>query len=194
MKEGVKISGKGNRNLVEVERWIPNFVKYNSNSGWVSQQESYGTWEDVAQALSHFSYHTSNRSVLLCDVQGGATIQDPVALPENMAQHSNGFFLTDPAIHSQQPNRYGATDLGPEGIAAFFSSHQCNEFCERNWLWPKSREFDGYDMVMPSRRTSWTFENLQSRPVPPTIYTPAFAAIAEEDPCYTSSSSDDYYW
>jgi len=69
IRVGVTVGSHANQK-VQVERWIPNFVKYNSNSGWVRKEDPYGTWEDVAQALSHYSYHTSNRTVLLCDVQG----------------------------------------------------------------------------------------------------------------------------
>lgn len=52
-----------------IEPMIENFEKFNSNTGWASVTGS--EWSDAMQALSHFSYHNSNRQVLLCDLQGG---------------------------------------------------------------------------------------------------------------------------
>lgn len=51
------------------EPMIHNFEKFNSNSGWASLTGS--EWSEAMQALSHFSYHDSNRQFLLCDLQGG---------------------------------------------------------------------------------------------------------------------------
>ena len=51
---GVMVEGE--KRQTQVERWIPNFQKYNSNSGWVCAHDPYDPyvrWEDVAQALSH---------------------------------------------------------------------------------------------------------------------------------------------
>lgn len=52
-----------------VEPMIENFEKFNSNTGWVTN--SGAEWGEAMQALSHFSYHHSNRQFLLCDLQGG---------------------------------------------------------------------------------------------------------------------------
>lgn len=52
-----------------VEPMIDNFEKFNSNSGWASMTGA--EWGEAMQALSHFSYHDSNRQFLLCDLQGG---------------------------------------------------------------------------------------------------------------------------
>eukprot|EP00959_Pyramimonas_sp_CCMP1952_P473865 9502471-Pyramimonas_sp.AAC.1 len=104
-----------------VEPWIQNWEKFNSNTGWTSHQTP---WHLVMQALSHFSYHTTGGSVLLCDVQGGV--------------YSDGCVLTDPAImsHTQE---YGPTDLGSKGISSFFSRHTCNQYCRRDWTMPRDR-------------------------------------------------------
>jgi hypothetical protein len=197
LRGGVTVAGEANM-TVQAERWIPNFVKYNSNSGWVRSEDPSGTWEDVAQALSHYSYHTSNRSVLLCDVQGGASMQTPESTG-NMALHSNGLFLTDPAINSQRPGQYGMTDLGPSGIASFFHTHKCNQFCQKNWLWPKAGEFKGSHVLSHKESTSWSFENLQESKVPQSTYVPSFGGIQEdeEEEYYDddlSSSSDDKWY
>jgi hypothetical protein len=51
------------------EPMIENYEKFNSNSGWADK--SGGAWSEAMQALSHFSFHKSNGSYLLCDLQGG---------------------------------------------------------------------------------------------------------------------------
>ena len=52
-----------------VEPMIAHFQKFNSNSGWVG--DSGDSWCQAMQALSHFSFHDSDGSYLLCDLQGG---------------------------------------------------------------------------------------------------------------------------
>ena len=51
-----------------VEPFIENFHKFNSNTGWISPEES--AWNDVLQSLSHFSYHKTGGGLVLCDLQG----------------------------------------------------------------------------------------------------------------------------
>ena len=49
-----------------MEPFIENWEKFNSNTGWNNE----GTpWPRVMQALSHFSYHASAGSTVLCDLQ-----------------------------------------------------------------------------------------------------------------------------
>ena len=49
-----------------MEPFIDNWEKFNSNTGWNNE----GTpWPRVMQALSHFSYHASAGSTVLCDPQ-----------------------------------------------------------------------------------------------------------------------------
>lgn len=73
------------------------------------------------QALSHYSYHASRRSIVLCDLQG--------------AVRRNCIVLTDPAVLSKD-GRYGPTDMGAKGIATFFHRHKCNRFCRPEWRRP----------------------------------------------------------
>ncbi|KAK3364728.1 hypothetical protein B0T24DRAFT_508473, partial [Lasiosphaeria ovina] len=40
-----------------------------------------------------------------------------------------------PAILSRT-YEYGETDLGPEGISAFFSNHACSKYCRPHWTAP----------------------------------------------------------
>jgi hypothetical protein len=92
------------------------FLKFNSNSGHLNGA-------DVMQALSHFSYHTSSGTFLLCDLQGG--------------HYADCYILTDPAIMSTNSSKvYGPTDLGSEGVDTFFARHTCNRFCKKHWLRP----------------------------------------------------------
>ena len=110
--------------VVLVEPLIRNFEKFNSNSGWLDEDDETLN-NKVAQALSHFSYHSTAGNLLLCDIQGGA--------------FNKGFALTDPVIMSHTRGRYGCTDLGRDGIITFFAYHDCNEFCgNRHWQRPNS--------------------------------------------------------
>jgi hypothetical protein len=62
---------------VLIEPMIPNYEKFNSNSGWAPRpasdehKDKFAAWGEAMQALSHFSYHNSYGKVLLCDLQGG---------------------------------------------------------------------------------------------------------------------------
>ena len=77
-----------------------------------------------------------------------------------MAVHCNGLFLTDPALHSRERDTYGLTDLGQSGMAAFFRSHECNQYCQSNWLWPTSRDsiWDAESIPAREESTSWAPE------------------------------------
>ena len=103
------------------EPFILNYQKFNSNTGWADDDTP---WPRAMQALSHYSYHVSGGSLLLCDLQGGV--------------YRNGVVLTDPVVMSQQQGRYGPTDLGPNGISSFFANHTCNEFCRGSWRRPSN--------------------------------------------------------
>ena len=35
---------------------------------------------------------------------------------------------------------YGPTDLGLEGLSTFFANHNCNPFCQSNWLVPEEKK------------------------------------------------------
>lgn len=106
-----------------IEPMIPNFEKFNSNTGWTPDKTSH--WIDVMQALSHYSYHVTDRRLLFCDLQGGVC--------------ENGFIITDPVIMSTT-KEYGPTDLGPKGISTFFAKHKCNKFCNRHWAAPLDKK------------------------------------------------------
>jgi hypothetical protein len=109
------------RQMFLVEPFIRSFEKYNSNTGWTKDEDSF--IDDYMQSLSHFSYHSTGGNLLLCDIQGGS--------------FNKGFALTDPVVMSHFPNRFGETDLGRDGINAFFAYHDCNDYCDQDWKKPK---------------------------------------------------------
>ena len=91
-------TGRKSKKLVE-PMLEGEFLKFNSNSGYISGS-------DFMQALSHFSYNHSRGQFLLCDLQGG--------------HYQDSYVLTDPVVmSSDNEKRFGATDLGSEGISIF---------------------------------------------------------------------------
>lgn len=76
-----------------IEPFLPNFGKWNSNSGW----QSNSAWGQVMAALSHYSYHVTGGELLLCDLQGGVSDRA-------------GCILTDPVICSRERS-FGLTDV-----------------------------------------------------------------------------------
>jgi hypothetical protein len=106
-----------------VEPFVQGFQKFNSNSGYVCEG-SDDSWPALMQALSHYSYHITAGSLLLCDLQGGV--------------YADGAVLTDPVVMSMS-GRFGPTDLGRDGIITFFSQHECGEYCSREWTRPRER-------------------------------------------------------
>ncbi|KAK7943545.1 kinase-like domain-containing protein [Apiospora aurea] len=108
----------GAREQRMVEPLIRDYEKNNNNAGWVNA--SPDPWNEVMQALSHFSYHATGGRRLLCDIQGG-----PVR---------GVYALTDPAVHSTTGDQFGPTDHGWEGFLKFFDTHCCNRFCRPSWL------------------------------------------------------------
>ncbi len=91
------------------------YVKYNSNAGWVNEDVSYDhRFSQAAQAFSHFTFERSRGRFLVSDLQGV------------------GHMLTDPAIHTRDPDRFrlSETNLGSDGFKFFFASHECNAVCQ----------------------------------------------------------------
>lgn len=80
---------------------------------------------EVAQAFSHFSYMSSGKKRLVCDLQG---VFDDA---------NNELIFSDPVIHYYNHVRedrskvHGATDRGRKGIAMFFDTHHehCGHLC-----------------------------------------------------------------
>ena len=52
-------------------------------------------------------------------------------LPQGMMDsEADLWWLSDPAIHCTDINRFGGMNLGKEGFKLFFESHKCNQICK----------------------------------------------------------------
>ncbi len=113
----------GNK-YVLVERFLPeSYVKYNNNAGWKNEELKGENKFKVAQAFSHFSYETTIGTYLIVDLQG--------------CEVDGKLYFTDPSVHSFVfREKFGGTNCGKHGIASFFKTHTCNEFCDELELFP----------------------------------------------------------
>lgn len=94
--------------LYHLEHYIEgNYIKYNSNAGFVDDLHIRLT----PQAFSHFTFEFSSHELIVVDIQGV------------------GDLYTDPQIHTANGTEYGDGNLGIKGFALFFSSHICNDIC-----------------------------------------------------------------
>ena len=103
----------GEKVLVEPFLGKDVYQKFNSNSGW--QDKSCGL---SMPAFSHFTYHQSGGTMLVCDLQG--------------VKINDRYILTDPVICSIK-RAFGITDLGEDGIRSFFANHECTDLCQQTW-------------------------------------------------------------
>ena len=153
----------GAKNLQEP--FIQNYQKFNSNSGWTDTTRQ---WARIMQAVSHFSYHVSGGNYVLCDLQGGIYQTEVV--------------LSDPVILSRNRD-YGVTDLGPDGISSFFTTHTCNSYCRPHWTQP-SNPVRYFQPRMGTTMLRHTASEARSKPQR-TYALPTFDEEEEDD--------DDYY-
>ncbi|OAQ98531.1 hypothetical protein LLEC1_02776 [Akanthomyces lecanii] len=91
------------------------YVKYNSNGGWVNPKNDSDPVYMAAQAFSHFTFERSLGRFLVSDLQGVGRV------------------LTDPSVHTLDEERFRLTEtnLRQEGFLFFFSTHKCNALCEQ---------------------------------------------------------------
>ena len=89
------------------------FQKFISNSGWVSPRcQTYVSMP----AFAHWSWVHTGGQLMFVDLQG--------------VRYNDKYMLTDPCILSLN-REYGATDLALVGMALFFKTHKCNDFCSQ---------------------------------------------------------------
>jgi len=92
------------------------FVKYNNNCGYVSDEGSYEN--EAVQALCHFSYHFSRHKIMFVNLQGV------------------GDRLVDVHMHTEYGCAFEGTDLNEVGMERFLLTHECNQVCKKLKLPP----------------------------------------------------------
>ncbi|KAG9975345.1 hypothetical protein KCU78_g22743, partial [Aureobasidium melanogenum] len=114
LQTGSKTSSGHKDECMSLERYVGSeYIKYNGNYGWVNEDLSGDSFNQMAQAFSHFTYERSWGLFLVNDLQG--------------VNH----LLTDPAIQTCNEERFKLheTNLGASSIKLFFAVHECNAFC-----------------------------------------------------------------
>lgn len=86
------------------------YVKYNSNSGYVKEDKDH--FRLTPHAFSHFTFERSGHELIIVDIQGV------------------GDLYTDPQIHTASGEEYGEGNLGTKGMSLFFHTHACNRICK----------------------------------------------------------------
>jgi hypothetical protein len=92
------------------------YAKFNSSFACIPESRDYEL-NVICQAFSHYTWITSGKQLLVCDLQG--------------KREGSRVILTDPVIHdSVSVLHHGATNLGEKGIHTFFQLHKCNDICQ----------------------------------------------------------------
>ncbi|KRZ50234.1 Eukaryotic elongation factor 2 kinase [Trichinella nativa] len=137
----VEFVNRQEKPLFHLEHFIEgNYVKYNSNSGFVLSSSVY---RQTPQAFSHFTFEMSAHQLIVVDIQGV------------------GDLYTDPQIHTSDGVGYGDGNLGTKGMALFFYSHACNSICRSLNL----AEFDLAPAERASRKKSYAVKQHLSETV-----------------------------
>ncbi|XP_059487389.1 eukaryotic elongation factor 2 kinase-like [Neocloeon triangulifer] len=109
------------------------YVKYNSNSGYVKEDKDH--LRLTPHAFSHFTFERSGHELIIVDIQGV------------------GDLYTDPQIHTASGEEYGEGNLGAKGMALFFHTHVCSRIC-------KSLGLSRFDLA-PSEYNDSTMKDLK---------------------------------
>ncbi|KAI6204674.1 hypothetical protein M3Y94_00703700 [Aphelenchoides besseyi] len=103
------------------------YLRFTNNYDFVMPEidvEKYDISLDLLHfviSFSHWTYEITNGKLMIVDLQG--TLKpNPSGRPTTL--------LTDPAIHSEDRTRFGATNHGHKGMKEYFTKHKCNRFCK----------------------------------------------------------------
>lgn len=92
--------------------------KYNNNSGLCMPcPTALNTNHEIVQTFSHWTHHITGGKIMVVDCQGAFDTDRKT------------FVLSDPAIHCQNPLRFGLTNLADSGFKKFYATHYCNDLC-----------------------------------------------------------------
>ncbi len=102
----------GLKEYVTIEDYIPgDYIKWCNNYGGFDPRST------SMPAFVHWSWAHTKGETMIADLQG--------------VRNDDAFYLTDPCLLSgTHGGKYGCTDMGIEGIAMFFLSHTCTDFCK----------------------------------------------------------------
>ena len=89
---------------------------------------------DAANALVHFTYKMSGRTLMVCDIQGV------------------GGRFTDPQIHTIDGQGFGRGNLGPHGMYRCLRRHECSAVCRALALAPLDVEAERVFLKQEERR------------------------------------------
>ncbi len=101
----------GLKEYVTIEDYIPgDYIKWCNNYGAIDPRST------SMPAFVHWSWAHTKGETMIADLQG--------------VRNDDAYYLTDPCLLSgTHGGKYGCTDMGIEGIAMFFLSHTCTDFC-----------------------------------------------------------------
>eukprot|EP00392_Amoebophrya_sp_AT5.2_P015462 g15668.t1 len=105
------------------EEYVPGvFKKWTNNSGYISSDKD----AHLLECFSHYTYQASGGKIMVTDLQGVQTAEDPPS-----------WKLTDPQVLSDLEDGagfddlFGRADRGKQGMIEFFSQHKCGEMCQK---------------------------------------------------------------
>jgi len=78
---------------------------------WLSNYHFADVERNTPHAFAHFTFESSNRNLIVCDIQG---VQD---------------IYTDPQVHNKNGKGFGRGNLGQKGFEGFLMQHRCNLVC-----------------------------------------------------------------
>ena len=124
--------------MISIERYLyGNFVKFNSNSGWINEDIKDSDDNKYIQAFCHFTYDKSDGNYIVCDIDG--------------IIYDNKIVINMPCILSKTGDKYGTKDIGNNYLLNFFTNHKCNKYCDPKWLKPIPGKLKQINKIIPQQ-------------------------------------------